>query len=215
VVGYYRLKELGFRLPAGAHVLTADAVAPLDAATALLAEAEARADSIVAQAREEYERQSRQGYEDGLARARVEAVERLLREGAALDAGLAAMEAELGRVVTACVRKLVDTFDDQARAEAVVRGALRQMRRERRFELRVSPPQYTAFKEGIGAITAEFPEIELIDVVEDAALTPPQIVIESSIGRVEAAFGDSLAEFEAVLRGGVAESRAEAEAARA
>lgn len=209
--GYYRLNELGYRLPSGSHVLPSEAVEAVAAATGLLQEAETRAASIVEQAEIGYRRECERGYADGLARAQLDAVERLLAESAALDSGLRGMETEIGRVVVSCLRKLAAEFDDFERAEAVVRGALRQMRRERRSELRVSPPQFAAFKTGIGRITADFPEIELVDVVEDASLTPPQIVLESRIGRVEADFDATLAEYEAIIRGVAAGYAADAD----
>ncbi|WP_187371582.1 type III secretion system stator protein SctL [Methylobacterium oryzihabitans] len=202
--GPYRLSELGYRLPAGAHVLAPEALAPVEAATGLLREAEARAAGIVASAQAAYDEERRRGYADGLAQARLDAVERLLRESAALDAGLRDLEGELGRLVASCLRKLVAGFDDHARAEAAVRAALRQMRRERRPELRVAPAQFPAFKAGIAAIAAEFPEIEFVDVVEDAGLVPPQVVVEGRIGRVEADLDAALDDVEALIRGAVA-----------
>lgn len=186
MVAYYRLSELGYRLAPGMQILPPEAFAPISAATTLLRDAEARAAAIVAEAEDAYRRRSQAGYEEGLARARLEAVERLLREEGALDAGLRAVEAEMARVVMTCMRRLIDTFDDEARVVAAVRGALRQMRRERRAELRVAPGPYAVLKVRLDSIVADFPEVELIDLVEDPALEPSQIVLESRIGRVEA-----------------------------
>lgn len=207
MVAYYRLSELGYRLAPGIQILPPEAFAPIPAATALLRDAEARAAAIVAEAEAEYRRRSQAGYEEGLARARLEAVERLLREEGALDAGLRAVEAEMARVVMACIRRLVDTFDDDARAVAAVRGALRQMRRQRRAELRVAPGQYAALKVRLDGIVADFPEVELVDLVEDPVLEPPQIVLESRIGRVEAAIDAGLDELEAMIRAAAGNAR--------
>lgn len=80
----------------------------------MLRDAEARAAEIVAEAQAEYHRRSLQGYEEGLTKAKLESVERLLGESALLDAGLASVEAEMTRIVAACLRKLVDDFDDHA-----------------------------------------------------------------------------------------------------
>jgi type III secretion protein L len=110
------------------------------------------------------------------------------------------VERDLAAVVAASVRKLIDTFDDATRAEAVVRGALRQMRREKKAELRVSTEQLAHFRDAIGAIIKEFPEVELVDVIEDTSLTAPQVVLETSIGRVEGDFGQRLKELDEILR---------------
>jgi type III secretion protein L len=209
VVGSYRLSELGYRLPAGTHILPKDAFEPVEAATGLLGAAEARAAEIVARAEEAFHARSLEGYQDGLAKAKLESVQRLLRESATLDASLREIEAEVARVVAACVRKLVADFDDYARAESVVRNALKQMRREKRPELRVAPAQFAEFKARIGAVVAEFPDIELVDVIEDATLVPPQVVLESRVGRVEADVAARLTELEEIVRS-VAAANAEA-----
>ena len=200
MVAYYRLSELGYRLPAGAHVLAPEALAPLDEATRLLADAEAKAAAIVADAEAAHARECARGYEEGLARARLEALERLLQETDLLDQKLRAAERDLADLVAAGVRKLIDGFDDVARAEAVVRGALKQMRREKKAELRVSPAQVLHFRAAVGDIVKEFPEIDLVDVVEDPALAPPQVVVETSIGRVEGDFGRRLDELIDLIR---------------
>jgi type III secretion protein L len=203
LVGYYRLKSLGFALGAGAHVLRREAFEPVDAATALVAEAERQAAEIGAGAEEAFEAEKRRGYEDGLAMARVEAAERLLGESGALDTKLAAIERSLADIVVTAVRRLVDDFDDRAKAETLVRTALRQMRREKKAELRVSPSQFAEMKASVDAIVAEFPEVRSVDVVEDETLVAPQVIVETSIGRVEADLGRSLLDLERAVRASV------------
>jgi type III secretion protein L len=200
MVGHYRLSEFGFDLPAGAHIVAPETVRAVEGATALIEAAEAKAAGIIKDAEQAYQDERERGYRDGLAKARLESFERLVGESATLDAELHRVEGELSRLVLACVRKLVDGFDDRAKAEATVRSALKQMRREKRAELRVAPSQYGHFNEAIGAITAQFPEVELIDVVEDAGLEAPRVIIETGIGRVDGDLGGNIAELEAILR---------------
>lgn len=208
MVGPYRLSELGFALPAGAHVLPPEAVRALEGATALLQAAEEKAAGIVADAEKVYADERERGYREGLATARLEAFERLIGESATLDNALRAAEPELARLVFGCVRKLVDGFDDRTKAEATVRGALKQMRREKRAELRVAPSQYAEFSASIGGIVAQFPELELVDVVEDAGLEAPRVVVETAIGRVDGDLGDNLAALEVALRRVIADAEA-------
>jgi type III secretion protein L len=200
VARYYRLTELGFRLPAGTQIVPADELARLQQATDILTAAEARAASIVADAEEAYRRECARGYAEGLAQGKLHEAERLLREGALLDEKIGEIERDLANVVAACVRKLIEDFDDHARAEAVVRGALRQMRHEKKAELRVSTQQVAHFRNVIDGIRSEFPEVELIDVIEDTALTAPDIILETSIGRVQGDFGARLAELETIIK---------------
>ncbi|MBC8130271.1 MAG: type III secretion system stator protein SctL [Rhizobiaceae bacterium] len=200
MVGYYRLRELGFRLSAGAHVLPKSAFAPIEAATDILVEADAMAAETLAQSRGAYEEERRRGYEEGLAAARLDAAERLLRENDALDRSLAALEGGIVDIVIESVRRLVAEFDDRAKAETLVRRALKQMRREKRAELRVAPSQFDEMRGAIDGIIEDFPEVDLVDVVEDAALEAPQIILETSIGRVEGDLGASLQALEAAIR---------------
>lgn len=200
MVGYYRLKEMGFRLASGAHILPREAFEPVEAATALVDEAQTVAAGIVEDARRIYEQERERGYREGLAMARLEAAGRLLEEGALLDRKLAEIEGGLTEIVVAGVRRLVHGFDDSEKAAILVRAALRQMRREKKAELRVSPQQYEEMRAAIGGIVADFPEVELVDVVEDATLAPPQVIVETGIGRVEGDLGRNLDELERAIR---------------
>lgn len=201
MAGYYRLKDLGFTLASGAHVLSREAVEPIAAATALVDEAHRSAEQIVADARDAYEAEKRRGYEEGLTLARLETARMLLAETDLLDRKLAGAEAELTDVVVAAVRRLVQGFSDREKAEILVRAALKQMRREKKAELRVSHEQYHELRESISGLLKEFPEVELVDVVEDPTLVAPQVIVETSIGRVEGDIGRHLEELEAIVAG--------------
>ncbi len=200
MAGYYQLKELGFRLEAGIHLLPRRMVGAMDEASALVEAARRQATEIVADAEQAFAREKARGYEEGRAQAGREAAARLLDENALLDLRLREIEDELAGIVIACVRKLVQGFGDDEQAASLVRAALVQMRREKRAELRVAPAQYAAMREGIGRIVADFPEVELVDVVEDATLSPPRIVLETAIGRVEGDLGRDLEALERIVR---------------
>lgn len=197
---HYRLAELGFALPEGLHILPAATFAPVAEATQLVADARARAEEIVEEARTERENERRRGFEEGLLEGRLRAARETLRQSADLDARLQALERELSAIVLASMRKLVDGFDADARAMAVVRGALKQMRREKKAELRISSEQVGYFRARVSAILAEFPGFELIEVVEDASLSVPRVVVETSIGRVEGDLGSRLDELAGIVR---------------
>ncbi len=185
MVGYYRLNNLGFRLEAGAHIISRDAFSVLDAANDLVATAEAERLEILEQAKSAYEEERRKGYAHGMEEARIEAMRTLLHDTVELDKGLHAVERDLVRVVSECVRKIIASFDDTQIAEEIVRASLQQMRREPSAELRVSSHLYGYFRARVSEILKEFPEVELLDVILDSALQADQIVLETSIGRVE------------------------------
>lgn len=212
MAGYYRLNELGFRLASGAFVIRRAAFEPVDAATRLLEEARSEAARIVGEAHEAFEEEKKRGYREGMEQAELDAVARVLDESAALDARLIEAEREISAIVVQAVRRLVDGFDDRSKAEALVRTALRQMRREKRAELRVSSEQFPAMREAIRAIVVDFPEIVTVDVVEDETLRAPRIVLETAVGRVDGDLGRALDDLGATI---MAAARANAPATEA
>jgi type III secretion protein L len=201
VVGTYRLAEFGFRLASGAHLLRRADVETLETAVALVAAAEQRAAAIEASAADAFEAERRRGYEDGLAAARLEATERLLAESLTLDQRLDEVEGELADLVMQGVRKLVAEFDERAKAESMMRAALAQMRREKKAELRVSRAQLGELRAVAERVRAEFPELQLVDVLGDDTLQSPNVVVETAIGRVEGDLGRAVGDLERALRG--------------
>ncbi len=185
MVSIYNLKDIGYRISDGASLIKAEQLSSVEEATRLVSQARATADEIVADAQRAFEEEKARGLEEGRNQARREAFERLVADQAVLDEGLRKMDADLADVVFRCVRKVVDSFDDRALAEAITRSALKQMRREKRAQLRVPSQLYETFCEKIDEIVRGFPEIELVDVVEDPSLMPPQIILESDVGRVD------------------------------
>lgn len=196
---FYRIAELGLSLPAQACLLRAGQVADLAVATDLIAAAEEHARIVGLQAEQNYHRELQRGYEEGLSRARLDAFQRLLAEDSELEIRLQDLGRDLARVVFNCVRKLVDGFADEELAVAMFRSALKQMRRERRAELRVSPSVGQGIKARLGELLRDFPEVELIDVVEDTGLQGSRMILETSIGRVDGDMSIRLRELEEIL----------------
>lgn len=201
MAGIYRLDTFGFKLASGAYVLKAADLARLAEAEGIIVAAEARAREIIASAEDVFKSEAERGFQKGLTDAQFAAVDRLIAESGALDRALADLQQDLNAIVAASVRKLIDGFDDQAKVEAVVKNALKQMRREKRLQVRVSPSQSGRLKAAANAIKEEFPEIELIDVVEDSTLDAPRIIVESAVGRIDGDIGDRLDDLDALIRG--------------
>lgn len=200
MVGYYRLSNLGFTLDAGAHVLPRTSYQALNAANELVSSAEAARDDILRQAKLAYAEERRRGYEDGQEEARLEALRTLLYESVELDKGLHAVERDLVRVVSDCVRKIIANFADAQIAESLVRAAMQQMKREHSVELRVSSDLFDHFRQKVEEIVSEFPEVNLLDVVVDTALAPDQLILETSIGRVEINVGQRIDDILSVIQ---------------
>jgi type III secretion protein L len=87
---------------------------------------------------------------------------------------------------------------------------MKQMRREKVAELRVSSSLHEHFRARISAIASEFPEVRLVDVVEDSTLEPSRVILETSIGRVDGDIAQRLDDLETVIRSAHAKASADA-----
>lgn len=194
-----RLRVLDVRLPEHGHVIKAAQAGLLEQASDIIAEAEKRAAEILVAAQERYHEEERRGYEAGEARAEREAVARLLEEQAVLDSGLASLVEELTRLVGDCLRQMVGAIGQTELISGFITHAIRSMRRQKRIRLSVSPGRLSQIREHVERVTAEFPEIELIDVQENTALDDLRFLLEAESGRIEGSVETSLAEMENLL----------------
>ncbi|MEM8796785.1 MAG: type III secretion system stator protein SctL [Pseudomonadota bacterium] len=196
---YYRLSEIGFRLENGSGIIKAEDADALSQANTIVSDAEARARQIVADAEEHFELEKKRGFEVGQQMAERDAFERLVNEQISLDKGLAEIESSLAHVVVTSVRKIIAHYDDAQLAENMVATALMKMRRQKRLQLRVPPELMSGFEARVQKLVDSAPEVEIIDLIEDASLDAPNVVLESRIGRVDCNLGEKLEELELVI----------------
>lgn len=189
---FYRLQAFGHGVAATGGVIKAAAMAELGQAGDILAEAERQAEAMRAEARRVYESEKLRGHAEGRAEADAERAVRMIEDAARIDARLADLEGELGGVVFACVRQIIQGFEDEALAEQVARSALASMRSEQRGQLHVSTAALKDTRAALPGLLKEFPEIELIDVIEDVDLKAPDVRLESAMGVVTFVLDDAL-----------------------
>lgn len=198
----YRLAGLGLGAAAPDGILPAAALAEMDAAGLLLERAQAEASAQAEAARAAYEAEKARGLAEGRAEARREAAARLIAEHGALDRALAELEGELAELVLATVRRLIQRFDGAELATELTRSALATMRSEKRAQLHVPPEVQDIVRAALPELLADYPEIELIDVIADAGLAPPSLRLESALGVVDFVLDDTLDGLRRLLRGG-------------
>ncbi|MEL7390233.1 MAG: type III secretion system stator protein SctL [Pseudomonadota bacterium] len=188
----YRFKELGFQLPQGSGVIKASKADELNVAHDILTTAKAKATEIIEDAKTFLENEKQRGFAEGQSAANAAALERLLCEQATLDASLSEIEQSLAGLVLASVRKIIHDFSDVALAEALIHNGLNTIRREKRAQVYVPETLTDEMKTRIDSFMAASPHIEFMDVIEDPALTPPNIVIETPIGRIDCNLNNKL-----------------------
>ncbi|MFP7674936.1 type III secretion system stator protein SctL [Marivita sp. S0852] len=193
------LAGLNLRATARGGILRAAQIAEAESALTLIEEAEARAATIVADAENVREAARRDGHAEGLAQAAREAAQRLAEEEVALDAALARIEGQLADLVSASVRRIIGTLEDGDLVARTVRTALSTLRTERRVRLYVPHGAADEVRAAVEVAHADLPGLEMIDVIEDAALVPPQLRLESDMGVVRFDLDDTQAELGALL----------------
>jgi type III secretion protein L len=201
MVDVYRLADVRLSLGSGNRVIKRRDMQAIEDASAIVAAAHDRAGEILAEAEVQREEERRRGLAEGTAAAEREAFERLLREQAQLDASLERSRVELTDLVLACTRAIIQDVNPVDAAMSLTRSALGRMRRERRCQLFVPNELLEPVQARIAEVLADFPEVELIDVVGDAALSPPTVVLASGLGRVKCSLDETVDALADILRG--------------
>lgn len=197
----YRLKPLGLAMASPDGVIKHDAVQTMDTADLLLSSAKAKADEILEAAAAVYETEKQRGLAEGRNDAALEAVARLAQEHLALDQKLLEIEDQVSDLILGAVRDVIASFEDDALVREITRTALATMRTEKRAQLHVAPEAEDVVRAALADLMADYPEIELIDVIEDSAITAPNLRLESELGMIEFSLDDSLDTLRALLKG--------------
>ena len=152
----------------------------------VLAEAQAEAQRIRAQAVQAYEDERRNGYEEGLATARMEEAERLIENATRTVDYFAAIEQKIVSLVMNAVRKIMAEFDDTTRVLSVVQSGLSVMRNQKQLTLRLPPEHIEMVRARAQQLLERFPGVGMMDIVPDARLKGDAAILESEMGVVEA-----------------------------
>ena len=197
--GILRLRHMGLAPDAPEGILRAADLDAMGSADALVRAAEAQAAGILAGAEAALAEERARGHAEGMEAARAEAAGLMLATLGRLDQRLGGMEAELGRLVHDCVRRIIDRFSDEDLAHDLARAALATMRDQRRGQLFVDPAVQGRIRADLGALLEEFPEIDLIDVIADPTLSAPDLRLESDLGVVSFSLEDTLEDLRNLL----------------
>jgi len=176
-----------------ARVLRAADYAALIQAQALIDEAHARADAILAGAQDAFEAERRRGYEDGKQEALLDQAEKMIETVGRTVDYFAGVENEMVDLVMSAVRKVIDGFDDREKVMIVVRNVLAVVRNQKHMTLRLHPDDVEIVRARINDILADYPGVGYLDLLADARLAPGACILESEIGMVEASLEGQIA----------------------
>ena len=196
----YQLSTLGLGLAVEDGIIPRDALEGIDAAGLIVERAQRQAEELREEARHAFAAEKTRGLAEGLAAAEEQAAARLLSEHALLDRTMIALESDLADLVLDVMRKLILTYDREALVTEFVRSALATMRSEKRVQLHLPPSTLESVRSALGGFMEDYPEIELIDIIPDGTLEPPNLRLESTLGVVNFVLDDTVAGLERLLR---------------
>jgi type III secretion protein L len=171
-----------------------------EAAGQVLADAQRRAEDILAQAEQVYEAQKARGYEDGMNAAKQDMAEQMLDTVERTVDYFAQVEKRVAAVVISAVRKILGEFDDEELTVGVVRNALQVVRTQKQVTVRVSPSQEQTVRERLDAILAGYSGISYLEIMPDHRLKRGGCILETDIGVVDASVEVQLRALERALK---------------
>jgi type III secretion protein L len=181
----------------------AEYAALLDA-TAVVETARGEARRIVQQAAQQAEASRRQGYEEGLERARVEYAQRLVSETLASERQLHALRASMAQIVVRAVGQFIAEAEPAKLFEAALRRVDTLVRTEPFITVRVAPAQEQAMQQVLARLRDEANWQMNVAVQPDATLAEGSCVVHTASGTLELGIDAQLEAFRrAVQRSGL------------
>lgn len=185
-------RRLAASVDPAARIVRAQEHAVLTEAQALLDNAHAQAEAILAGAQEAFEAERQRGYADGKEQALLDQAEKMIETVSRTVEYFAGVENEMVDLVMLAVRKVVDGFDDREKVMIVVRNALAVVRNQKQMTLRLHPEDVDAVRERINDLLAAYPGVGYLDILGDGRLVRGACILESEIGMVEASLEGQL-----------------------
>ena len=171
--------------PSDGKVLKSEDYAQWIEANQLIANAEARAQQILSDAKARYESEKKRGYQDGVAEGQKAQAEKMMDAMMESVNYFSKVENSLVDIVMSAVRKILSDFGDVELTQGVVKQALAKVRNESKISLHVSPEQADQVRTRLKEITADYTNIGFIDVVPDSQVPNTACKIETEMGSVD------------------------------
>lgn len=180
------LKKADFAFAPGTRVIPAQRYAEFIEAGKLLEAARQEADRLVAAGREAAEAARLQGYEEGVAAARQDTARENVETVARRVEYLANIEDKLVSILLGALDQILGEMDQRDVVTRIIGNALRVLRGQTAVTIRVSPDNSAAVAEQLEALRKEFPEMTILQVRSDPALSGTSCILESDVGVVDA-----------------------------
>jgi type III secretion protein L len=165
----------------------------------IIAAAHEEARLIREEAKAEFERQRKEGHQQGLEEGKAEISEHIVTCMSQSAAYFSKVEDVMVDVVMRALRLVLGTFDRKDVVENVVKQALESTRNEGHITVRVPPDQADQLKARVDSILSVTPKVKFLQVLPDARLPHDGCVLETEIGVVDATIETQLKAIEKAL----------------
>lgn len=192
-------KDLPSYLQKGPVLLQKDQAVCLQAVD-LLEQARAHAASMKKTTQEEFERQKKLGYEQGLQEGRAAATAHQLKTVLASLDYYEQSRNQLVGVVISCVRRFIMDLPPEERFYQLVGQALDELKQQPRIVLQINPKDREALEAALPRLQKLMPSGTSIEIRAREELTPNSCILESPIGLVDASLDSQLTILENSLK---------------
>ncbi len=128
----------------------------------------------------------------GECQGREQAAEQLLKTTVETNEYLVGVEQKLATIVVDAVKKIIGDCNAIESVSGMVGKALYHVRNENRITLQVSPGQADGIRERLGAVTTNYRNMGVIDVVATPAMADGSCSLETAAGTIDTNLDDQI-----------------------
>ena len=121
----------------------------------------------------------------GESQGQEQAAEQLLKTTLGINEYLVAIEQKLATIIVDTVKKIIGDCDAIEAVSGMVGRALYHVRNENRITLQVSPGQSDGIRERLGAVTTNYRNMGVVDVVAAPVIADGACRLETAAGTID------------------------------
>lgn len=190
---FIKIKSLETELKSGERIIKANDYACFTEAEQIVKEAKANKKQGELVATQALLKAVKNGIDQGAEESRKQLAEQMLNVSSDTLRQLGKVENDLLDVVVNAVRKIIEAYDDDKLALAMVRKGLKLVCKSQRVVVRVNPKKIDQLMQGLMSLNHN---IDFLEIMPDESLPDGDCVLESDIGIVRASLDEQLQHIE-------------------
>ena len=186
------IKEGTFDIDPAKRIIKASEYAAYLNAQEIIVLAQEKAAQIDEDAKLAYEEEKKRGFDEGMEEGNEKVSQLMIDSMAKSVENFESFENSVIQVVEDALRKIVGDMDDKELVSRVVRNALAMVRDQKKVTLIVNPKELDTVRGQLNDLLAQYPSINVIDVVSDARVSMGGCKLETEMGVVDASIETQL-----------------------